>query len=146
MLLTVAACSAPQSSALSEADLVAVRAADDAYAAAWLTNSPEQVMATLTTDGVIVPSGNPASSGPEAIREFWWPAGSPPATVTRFDQIQHEVGGSADLAFVRGGFELVFDYEGEEYTGLGEYMSLFRRMEDGSWRVSHRMWSDSPTE
>ena len=145
-MIASAACSPPPDTALSAEDLVAVRAADDAYAAAWLTNSPEQVMATLTADGVIVPSGNPASSGPEAIREFWWPAGSPPAAVTRFDQIQHEVGGSADLAFVRGGFELVFDYEGEEYTGLGEYMSLLRRMEDGSWRVSHRMWSDSPTE
>lgn len=123
-----------------------MRAADQAYASAWLTNSPDQVMATLTTDGVIVPSGNHAFEGPEAMREFWWPAGSPPATVTRFDLVQHEAGGSADVAFVRGAFELVFEYEGAEYTGLGQYLALFRRIEDGSWRISHRMWSDTPGE
>jgi ketosteroid isomerase-like protein len=131
---------------LSAEDLAAVREADDAYAAAWLTNNPEQVMATLTANGVIVPSGNPASEGPEAVRSFWWPIDSPPATVTRFDQTQHEVGGSADMAFVRGSFVLVFEWEGDEYTGRGEYMSLFKREEGGSWRISHRMWSDSPTE
>ncbi|MEE9208418.1 MAG: DUF4440 domain-containing protein [Gemmatimonadota bacterium] len=123
-----------------------MRAADDAYASAWLTNSPEQVMATLTADAVIVPSGNLASESPEAIREFWWPAGSPPATVTRLDQVQHEVGGSGDMAFVRGSFELVFDYEGAEYTGLGEYLSIFQRTEEGTWLISHRMWSDGPRD
>lgn len=146
VFLTGTACSGSQSSALSEADLAEVRAADGAYAAAWLANSPEQVMATLTADGVIVPSGNPAYQGPEAIREFWWPAGSPPATVTRFDQVQREAGGSGGLAFIRGSFELVFDYEGAEYTGSGEYLSLFRRTADGSWRMSHRMWSDRPSD
>ncbi len=122
-------------------DVEAIRAADRAYATAWLTNDPEQVMATLTEEPVLMPSGVPALEGAEAAREFWWPADSPPTTVTEFTLIQEEAGGSGDFGFVRGSFTLGFEYDGETYRSRGEYLSVLRRVA-GFWRVSHRAWND----
>lgn len=99
-------------------------AGDQAYATAWLANDSAQVMATLTTDAVIVPSGMPVFEGQNAIREFWWPKDSPSTKVTEFTLVQHEVGGQGDLGFVRGSFSLAFDYDGKSYTSGGEYFSL----------------------
>lgn len=123
----------------------AIAVADRAYAEAWLDNDAEAIMATLTDDAVLVPSGLPVLEGPQAIRGFWWPEGSPPTTVTRFTLTQHEIQQEGTMGFVRGSFALEFEYDGKTYSSQGEYMSILRRQEDGSWRISRRMWSDRPS-
>lgn len=119
----------------------AVMAADWAYAEAWLTNEPDAIMRTLSDDAVIVPSGEPAIEGPEAIREFWWPADGPPTTVTGYAVRQQEAGGQPGFAYVRGTYSLSFDYDGALFETEGTYLSLLRRGDRG-WRISHRMWND----
>ena len=142
LVLTALGCS--NSAAVSSTDIQAIKAASQAYGTAWLSNDPELVMATLTDDAVVIPSGSAPIEGQEAIREFWWPKDSPPTTVTEFTSTQDEVGGHGDFGFVRGTFSLRFDYDGTGYSGAGTYISLLRRLPDGSWRISHRMWSDRP--
>jgi len=139
-------CSNARQEPVSAAELERIKAADHAYAAAWLTNDSEQVMATLTRDAVMVPSGMQGLEGPAEIRQFWWPEGSPPTTVTEFTLVQHEVGGHGDIGFVRGSFALGFEYDGNAYSGGGQYLALLRRSRNDTWRISHRMWSDQPRE
>lgn len=143
MLLGGSGCVAGGSAALAPGEAEAVRAAARAYEAAWLTNDPERVLATLTDEAVILPSGLPPMVGQEAIRAFWFPAEAPPTVVTRFDATQDEIGGAGDVAFVRGTFVLAFRYDGADYESAGTYLTLLRR-EGGAWRISHRMWSDQP--
>ncbi len=88
LLVFGAGCSNSGGTALSSADVESVMQADRAYATAWLANNPESVMATLTEDAVLVPSGILALEGADAIREFWWPADSPPTTVIEFTSVQ----------------------------------------------------------
>jgi len=121
---------------------VDIKAADAAYATAWLSNDPESVMATLTEDAVVIPSGMPAIEGAAAIREFWWPPESSSTTVTEFTLVQRDHGRSAGLAYVRGSFSLGFQYDGKTYASDGEYLSLLRCLSDGTWRIARRMWSD----
>jgi ketosteroid isomerase-like protein len=137
-------CSSQRSPALSAADLDAIKVADREYATAWLENEPEQVMATLTADAVLMPSGLPVIEGKPEIRAFWWPADSPPTTVMRFTLVQDEAGGQGDLGFVRGSFTLGFEYDGSMSLNHGYYLSVLRRLPDGTWRISHRMWNDQP--
>jgi len=139
-------CTSAQQESITAEELEQIKAVDLAYASAWLTNDAEQVMATFTSDAVIMPSGMPAFEGPEAMRGFWWPEDAPPTAVTEFALVQHEVGGQDGIGFVRGEFSLAFDYDGNSYTGRGRYLSLMRRDSDGSWRISHRMWSDVPPD
>ena len=143
LVLAVPGCSVERPPRCSAA-VDAIKAADQAYATAWLTNDPARVMATLTEDALIMPSSLPSIRGAGDIHAFWWPEDSPSTTVTEFDLVQHETGGDGALAFVRGSFMLRFQYDGNEFSGVGDYLSLMRCLPDGSWRISHRMWNDLP--
>ena len=144
LVLAVQGCLQEQPSGHCSLDVDAIKAADRAYAKAWLANDPAMVMATLTEDAVLMPSGIPTLNGTSQIRAFWWPDDSPPATVTDFDIVQQEVGRNGDLAFVRGSFMLRFEYEGDLFSNIGDYMSLMRCVSNGSWKISHRVWNDLP--
>ena len=133
-------CSGEDRRALSTTDIEAIMAADHAFATAWLANDQSKVMATLTPDAVIIPSGRPAIEGATAIKEAWWPADSAPTSVTEYEVAQRESGGSGDVGFVRGSYSLAFEADGTTFTYAGEYLCLLRRGPDGSWRISHRMW------
>jgi ketosteroid isomerase-like protein len=146
LLVTGAGCSGPPQALLPSAEIIAIREADQAYATAWLTNDQGRVMGTLTGNAVIVPSGIPAIEGSRGIREFWWPAVSPPASVIEFNLNQLEVGGSGEFGFVRGTFTLVFDFDGKRNSNQGDYLSLLRRLPGGEWRITHRLWNDHPVE
>jgi uncharacterized protein (TIGR02246 family) len=131
---------------LSEVDRTAVARATQAYADAWLSNDSARVMATLTPDAVLLPSGMEAVSGGTAIRRFWWPADSPPARVVAMDQSIDDVVGAGDLAVVRGHGTLSFvmEVDGEDVTRTqrSTYMNVLRRQTDGSWIIAQRMWID----
>lgn len=148
------ACAAPspeseieaEGTALAEDERAAGSAADRAYYEAWLANDTESVMATLTQDAVIVPSGMEPVEGQEAIRAFWFPPDSPPTSVKEYRFDQAEVAGSGDLAYVRGSFALALDYDGESFESEGTYLSLLRRGVDGNWRIARRAWNDHPRD
>ncbi|MCH7806929.1 MAG: DUF4440 domain-containing protein [Proteobacteria bacterium] len=139
-ILLGTSCSGGDEHTLSTTDIDAIMAADYAFATAWLENDPSKVMATLTPDAVIIPSGKPPIEGAAAIQETWWPADSVPTLVTEFKVDQRESGGSGDVGFVRGSYSLAFEVDGTTFTYTGEYLCLLRRDPDGSWRISHRMW------
>ena len=146
LLMAGSGCSNARPVSLSAEEIETIMAADQAYATAWLANEPERVMATLTDDAALVPSGMEVMEGADDIRAFWWPPDSPLTTVIEFSLVQQEAGGSGDVGFVRGSFLLAFEYDGAAHSSSGEYFSLLRRLPDGSWRISHRMWSDRPRQ
>ena len=146
LLISIAACTETADESLSTTEIEAIKAASRAYGTAWLSNDPESVMATLTDDAVIVPSGMSSMQGEEAIRAFWWPEDSPPTMVTEFTSTEEEAGGHGGFGFVRGTFTLRFQYDGADFSSGGAYLCLMRRLPDDSWRISHRMWSDGPPE
>lgn len=134
-------CSGGDGRTLSTTDIDAIMAADHAFATAWLANDQSKVMATLTPDAVIIPSGRPVIEGAAAIQEAWWPADSVPTLITEFEVAQRESGGSGDVGFVRGSYSFAFEADGTTFGPYaGEYLCLLRRGPDGSWRISHRMW------
>jgi len=138
------ACTRVEDAPSSNVDLAPVRALDSAYAAAWLSNDPEQVIALFTTDAVISPSGIPAIGGHEAMRAFWWPPDAPATKVNRFDLHQKWADRSGDMGVIRGTFELSFDYDGEPYSATGDYVAIMIRSDDGEWRMRLRAWNDLP--
>ncbi len=124
----------------------AVSAATLAYRDAWLSNAPEKVMATLTSDAILLPSGMEPISGAAAIRAFWWPAAGPSATITSMEQTIDEITGEGDFAIVRGHGSLTFtmsqDRQETTRTQRSTFLNVVRRQADGSWKITHRMWSD----
>lgn len=136
---------------LTVEDLAAIRRANLAYPAAWLSNDPEQVRATLTDDAVLMPSGGMAPvEGLSAIDEFFWPADAPPSTVTVFTMDPREVAGTSSVAYARGAMTLTFDTASdtgtETYTTTGTYLMILRPTSDGAWRIARYTWNHPPWE
>ncbi len=142
VLLMIGCMDTPQSEPAAES--AAIAAADQAYASAWLANDPDAVLATLTEDAIILPSGLESKQGQAQIRQFWFPPDSPITKVTEFSLDQREIDGSGDLGFVRGSFTLGFDYDGTSYRSRGDYVSILRKLDDGDWKISRRAWNDLP--
>jgi len=135
------------SAGLSAEDVDAVTAANQAYVVAWLANDPDAIMSTLTDDAVLIPHhGVDPVVGAQAIRDFWFPADSPPAKVTRMVNSVTEAQGSDHLAIVWGRSELVFTYEGTTYRNRGNYLAVLKKGEDGRWRIARRIWNDPVAE
>ena len=145
ILLVILGCSAAANAAeWTSADKVAMRKAAAAYAAAWLSNDADEIMATFVAEPVLSPSGLAYREGQAAARQFWFPENSPPTKVTRFELQELESDGSGDLGFVRGTFTLAFDYDGQSYVNHGKYVSLLRRQPGGQWLITHHIWDDFP--
>jgi uncharacterized protein (TIGR02246 family) len=137
---------APSGAAFTADDETAVRALEEAYRRAWLANDSAAVLATLSSDAVLMPGGVEPLAGGSAIREFWWPADGSRTTITSYEIEVDEVEGSGDLAFLRGRGSLEFTYrsaagEVSEHASRAAHLSVARRGADGEWRIARRAWS-----
>jgi uncharacterized protein (TIGR02246 family) len=131
----------------TDADRRAVLAVTEAYRDAWLANEAEGVMATLSKEAVLLPSGMQPIAGETAIRRFWFPPGAAKTVVTAMELSVDEVRGSGKLAFVRGRGSLTF----VTHSGTGAsaprtqrswFMNVLERQPNGGWLIVRRMWSD----
>lgn len=132
---------------LSEHDERAVRAATQRYRDAWLINDDAAVMATLTPDAVIMPSGMKPLSGATAIRRFWFPSSGPKTRVTSMELRVHDVSGSGAVAVVRGLGTLTYvltNADGREQTvsQASWFVNVLERQPGGAWLITCRAWSD----
>jgi uncharacterized protein (TIGR02246 family) len=129
---------------LSDADAAAARRVTQEYVDAWLANDPARVMATLTPDAVILPSGLAAIAGERNIRSFWWPSNGPRTTVTAMQLDVDEVIGDGAVAIVRGRGLLRYrtDADARETTVTSWFINVVARQADGRWLIARRAWSD----
>jgi ketosteroid isomerase-like protein len=138
--------SGADSAGLTTKDASMVRAASQAYRDAWVANNQDAVMATLTDDAVLLPSGMPPIVGSAAIRAFWWPPGATATKILAMDLTFEEVAGEGAVGYVRGQGSVTFSHvhEGNEtiVRQRHTYLNILRRQSKGGWRISHRMWSD----
>jgi uncharacterized protein (TIGR02246 family) len=146
-LLLVPLVAFPAETDFPEDHRAAIVARVECYGAAWRANDPARVLANFTDDAVLMPHhGVEPVAGTDAIRRFWWPEGSPPTTVTRFDRTIDEIVGAGDFAFVRGHFTLEFRTSGDQVRATaGTYVMLLRRTR-GRWLITHHMWDDPPRQ
>jgi len=144
---TAWASSSECSGTLSSEDQAAIRKVTEAYRTSWLAGDAKGVMNTLAPDAVLLPAhGAPPIVGTDAITNYWWPAGSPPATITRLDITIEGFGGDCRFAYAHGRDDVAWTMEEngalKEHGHPGTYLNVFRKMPDGSWRISHHMWDD----
>lgn len=99
-----------------DAEVHPLRAVNDAYRAAWLAGDSAAVLRLFAPDAVLLPHhGDPPVVGLEAIRRYWWPPNTNPATVTALEITVDDA-----------------DVDGDTGTLWGR----------GEWRITHRMWDD----
>ncbi len=134
----------PDTPALFATGRRAIEAAHAAYGAAWRVNDRAAVLATLTPDVVLMPSGTAPIEGLAAAQAFWWPDDGSKTTITAYESTIEEVRDSGDVAAVRARSSMSFTSEkgGEvsEHTTSSMSLSVLERGDDGRWRIAVRMW------
>jgi ketosteroid isomerase-like protein len=85
--------------------------------------------------------------GIAAIRNYWFPPGAPPTTITRLEITTDGLQGDCRIAYVHGhddvGWTAVENGVTKAYGHPGTYLNVMKKMPDGSWRISRHMWDDA---
>jgi uncharacterized protein (TIGR02246 family) len=140
-----------EGSSLSMNDRKEIQAVLEHFRTGWLAGDADVVRSTFTRDAVLLPHHGVAPVvGSAAINQFWWPADSAKTTITKFIQTLDEIGGSGNIAYVRGRSEVAWTIEDqkspEKWRNAGNFMALLRRDVNGKWRMSHLIWDDPPNQ
>jgi uncharacterized protein (TIGR02246 family) len=116
---------------------VQIRATSTAWTKAAQAKDLEKSIAIYEPDAVMFVPGAPAIRGIEAIRKVWQSmlaAQGPNLTIT---PTSVDVARSADLAWERGAYSAdVIDAKGKITTQTGLYILLWKKHNDGSWKVA----------
>jgi uncharacterized protein (TIGR02246 family) len=139
------ACQPPAQEAapLSEEDVAAIRAADEAWIQAFRDNDDAALVALYSDDAVIMPPNEPAVEGRAAVRAYHE---ADLVTVTEYSESIIEIDGRDGLAYIRGTSSMVGRAEdGEPVIESDKFLVIFRKQADGSWLITHEIWnSDQP--
>lgn len=133
--LASTACQPPAREAgpLSDEDVAALNQAADAYQAAVTAGDFDAWAAFYTEDAVIMPPGQPAIRGRDAIKA--WGEAFP--TIVEWTPDRVEVDGRGDLAYVRATFSMTVEVgEAEPVSEKGKYLEIWRKQPDGSWLIA----------
>ena len=128
-----------------EADVAALKALDQAYAATWKAGDADAVMALFTEDATLVPHhGDAPISGADAIRQFWFDPSYPPTVVPAWTREPKEVLVFDNVGVVRGRADLTWEYEGKR-TRIPEMNYVLIAVREASdWRIRMLTWNDDP--
>jgi ketosteroid isomerase-like protein len=121
----------------TDADIVSIRNAAEDFLAAYNDADLERVCALLTEGALLMPPNEPAIAGLDLVRSRIDCFFSGFNFTMRFNACQTEVIGN--IAFERGGYTayaMLKGETGEPRGGYGEYLLLFERQKDRSWRIA----------
>jgi uncharacterized protein (TIGR02246 family) len=122
--------------ALSDEDVAAIKAVNDAFVQAALEGGLEATTEFYTEDTIMVAQG--MIHGREALKEKRKALSKASASVTEFDQTIVKVDGRDDLAYVLGTVSITMAAEGmpEPMKFTGRFLQILRKQEDGSWLIA----------
>lgn len=137
-------CAAPRFDAAAEARQLLQRDAEWAQAAAE-GKDVNKIVSYWSEDAVVIPQGQPAAEGKEAIRAFVEQSLRVPGF--KIHWVSEEVSFSPDgkLAYMRGTNSMtVPGPDGAPISLVGRGITVWRREPDGQWRCVVDIWNDPP--
>jgi uncharacterized protein (TIGR02246 family) len=117
------------------ADEATIRAADAEWVKAAAAKDLEKCMSYYADDAVFLSSGAPAAVGKDNIRKNIQGLLAAPVQMN-VSVASVDVARSGDLAMDRGTVEAtVTDKKGKSSTSTSEYVLVWKKMADGSWKI-----------
>lgn len=138
LALSLAACSSTPDS-LSDADRGQIKAASDAWRLANSRRDVSSVGALYARDAILLPPNAPVVRGRADIEGFF---GAMP-NFTNFDVVLLEIEGDGSVAWVWGAYSMQLALPGiaSPVPERGKFLEIWRKQEDGSWRIERDMFS-----
>jgi len=135
--LTLALVAAPALAVVAqdstEADGAAIEAMWDVYETALIDGDAEKWLSLWDEGGVQLPPGGPAVDKAELAAAM--PAELADVDFTAMDIQPAETVVSGDFAFSRGVYTLEGGSGDDAFAVDGKFLTIFRRQDDGSWRI-----------
>ena len=131
--------------ALSDTRAETVQAAHAAYLAAINSNNLDRLLETVTDDVVFIAPGAPVMEGKSEVAP--WVRGYFDAVQTSWEKQSVEFVVAADWAFERYVFAAIDVPHGAGLATVstGHGINIYHREDDGEWRVSRDIWSNTNT-
>jgi len=128
----------------SDADLAMARSLTPAFMKAAETKDADAVAALYSEDAMVMPPGSPAVQGRAAIQAFW--RKTLLSAIRKVTLLPGDLRMANDIAFEVGTYRLDLTLpDGSAASDSGKYITLMRRQPDGSWKMTHDIWSsDAP--
>jgi ketosteroid isomerase-like protein len=106
----------------------------------------DKVVAYYASNALVLPSNAPAATTKEAIRAIWKDLLTTPGNKISWKPVKIEAAKSGELAYVTGTYQLTMnDAKGKPAKEKGKYVEVFKKQNDGSWKVIVDIWnSDLP--
>ena len=142
--LAVGACGSSNrtSSVSNTADSLAIVQLREQFSAAVNSGDIEGLVATVDSSLVVMPPDGDELLGPEGLRSFLGPSFEQFRWEATYPSVELNVAG--DWAFNRGSYQLTLvprEGDGGPIRSEGKRLWILRRQADGSWRISHIMFS-----
>lgn len=122
-----------------------IEAANKAFADAYNEGDAKGVAAKYTEDAALLPPDGKRVDGQDAIATFW--KGAMDGGLKNLTLTTVEVDSREDLAFEVGAFTLDAPGEGGTMSTIaGKYIVVWKKGEDGVWRLHRDIWNAGAAE
>lgn len=122
-----------------------IEAANKAFADAYNAGDAKGVAAKYTEDAALLPPDGKRVDGQDAIANFW--KGAVDGGLKNLTLTTVEVDSREDLAFEVGTFTLdAPGGSGTMTTVAGKYVVVWKKGEDGVWRLHQDIWNSGAAE
>jgi uncharacterized protein (TIGR02246 family) len=156
--LTLSACGPGSEASTNSANSVNSAAADNSAPADairaqearsmqdWASRDAERIISVYTPDATVMTPGGPRMTGLDQIRSGIGALARDPNLQTQFAADKVEVAASGDLAYTRGTYSMrsTDPQTQRPRTETGNYLSIWRRQADGSWKIVEDIISPAP--
>ncbi len=142
-LLMAGVVNSPGHSALSSSEKEIARQAN-AFSAAFINGDADAIAELYTQDAVIFPTSSEMIVGRDKIREYWkW---KPNSKIIMHKVTPTGIEVIGDVATDYGYYTVSGEHEGSPWgPKRGKYLIVWKRENDGKWRMQLDMWNSAPT-
>lgn len=126
----------------NEADARAIDELQERVDSAIVAGDTERYLTFLTADAVLMPPNEPPVRGKDAIRS-WSDAMAQRARIQEYRPSDQTVVVAGDWAFREGSFQMIVIPAGSAapIRSQGKFIIIYRRGEDGTWRIARDIWN-----
>lgn len=129
-----------------EAERAELREADSRSSQLWTAKDVEGIFDLYAADATIYPPDEAMIRGSDGVTEFVAEFTSIPGLTVSFSPVVIEVSQDGDMGYTINTAEITIpDEDGNPITEVVRDFHLWRKQEDGSWKVVVDIWNVEPT-
>ena len=140
--VSVAACSAQDTSIDHEAELAQLEAANESFTGSISAMDLEGIMSWVAEDAIFYPPASEALSGRESVREFFAAAMSDPSASAEFEHLSASLSEDGSMGYTVSMLSYTYTApDGNVTTDLERDLHIWRKDGSGSWKLVLDMWN-----